>query len=186
MSWAGRVHPLKALKSDRAANSRDPKAILVMTSFRITQWAMGPTDRPRMISWPLIALYRLLTEFILGLELRPKTQVGPGLSIHHGFGLVVNDHAVIGSDVKLRNGVTIGHKKPGDGAPVLEDRVEVGAGALIIGNITIGHDAVIGAGSVVTKPVPAHGVVVGNPARLISTPAAHIDESWQTAQPDAT
>ena len=168
MSWKGRIHPLKALKQDRVANPRDPKAILVMTSFRITQWTMGGGDRPRAVSWPFIALYRFLTEFILGLELRPKTQVGPGLAIYHGFGLVVNDHAVIGTDVKLRNGVTIGHKNPGEGAPVLGDRVEVGAGALIIGSIVIGHDAVIGAGSVVTKSVPAHGVVVGNPARLIN------------------
>lgn len=114
-----------------------------------------------------MACHRFLSEFVLQMELRPRTSVGPGLRIHHGFGLVVNDHAVIGSNVVLRNGVTIGHARPGGGSPRLEDGVEVGAGASVIGEITVGRSAVIGAGAVVVADVPTGSIAVGNPARIL-------------------
>lgn len=155
------------LAADFAANPRDPKARSVLFGFRLCQSAMGDLQRPRKIALPLIALYRLYTEFGLGIELRPKTQVGPGLSIYHGTGLVVNDHAVIGANVKLRNAVTIGHQAPGDGCPRIEDGVEVGAGAIILGPVTIGERAVVGAGAVVVKSVEPYTAVAGNPAKKI-------------------
>ena len=131
---------------------------------------------------PAMVFYRFITEFGLGMELRPKTRVGAGLRIYHGFGLVVNDHAVIGDDVVLRNGVTIGHKNPGEGAPVIGDRVQIGAGAILIGNITIGSDSIVGAGSVVTKSVPPFSVVAGNPAKVISVLGSNEgEEQWPLA-----
>jgi putative colanic acid biosynthesis acetyltransferase WcaB len=155
------------LGEDRAANPRDPKARLVMLSFRVAQAAMRDLDKPRRISIPVVITHRLLTEFLLGIELRPKTSVGPGLTIFHGTGLVVNDHAVLGRNVVLRNGVTIGHQNPGGGCPTLHDGVTVGASALILGDIVIGEGAVIGAGAVVVKNVAAYTSVAGNPARKI-------------------
>jgi serine acetyltransferase len=98
------------------------------------------------------------------MEVRPKTRIGAGLSIYHGYGLVLNDHCVIGEDVVLRNGVTIGNKHEGGGVPVLGDRVEVGAGAIILGEIELGSDCKVGAGSVVLKSFPAGSTLVGNPA----------------------
>jgi serine acetyltransferase/glycosyltransferase involved in cell wall biosynthesis len=159
----------RTLRADWSANPRDPKSQLVVLGFRVTQFAMGNRAKPRLISIPFVIAYRLMTEFGLGIELRPKTQVGSGLSIFHGTGLVVNDHAVIGKNVTLRNGVTIGHQKAGGGSPVIEDNVVVGASALILGEITVGEGAIIGAGSVVTKSVDAFTTVAGNPARVIST-----------------
>ena len=157
-----------AIRSDRLANPRDPKAQAVLLFFRLCQYAMADLSRPRRSSLPLIVAYRFWTEFVLGLELRPKTLVGPGLTIYHGYGLVVNDHAVIGAGVVLRNGVTIGHRSPGKPCPVLGDGVEVGANASIIGAIEIGAGARIGAGAVVVKSVAAGDVVVGNPARSVN------------------
>lgn len=155
------------VKADFAANPRDIKSRAVLLLFRICQFAMANREEPRMISYPLVAAYRFWTEFSIGMELRPKTCVGPGLTIFHGYSLVVNDHARIGANVVLRNGVVIGQKEPGGGSPVLEDGVVVGAGAIILGPITIGRGAVIGAGSVVTRSVLAGDTVVGNPARTI-------------------
>jgi serine O-acetyltransferase len=85
---------------------------------------------------------------------------------------MVGSHVVIGRHCTLTQGVTIGHAGGGshttDKNPVIGDRVYIGPGAIIIGPITIGNDALIGAGAVVTRSVPDRGVAVGNPARVIS------------------
>ncbi|MFF0911590.1 serine O-acetyltransferase [Microbacterium enclense] len=120
---------------------------------------------------PLVVAHRFLTEVVLGMEIRPKTKIGPGLTIYHGFGIVLNDHCVLGRNVVLRNGVTIGHKEPGQGAPVIGDDVSLGVNSLVIGNITVGAGTSIGAGAVVLKSAPENAVLVGNPARDISTRA---------------
>lgn len=123
------------------------------------------------VSVPILVAYRFVTEWLFQIELPAATQIGKGLIIDHGFALVVNKHTIIGDDCRLRHCVTIGCKVNADGtqgpSPRIGHRVEVGAGAIIIGDITIGNDAVIGAGAVVTKDVPEGAVVVGNPARIV-------------------
>jgi putative colanic acid biosynthesis acetyltransferase WcaB len=161
------LHPLIRLKHDWVANRRDPKARFILTGFRFAQWAIGDSRLRRVLASPLEIAYRLATECVLGVELRPRTHVGAGVRIYHGVGLVVNDKAVIGDRVTLRNGVTIGHKLPGHGCPVIEDDVEIGANAVLIGRITIGRNSVIGAGSVVTRSFPENSVIAGNPARVL-------------------
>lgn len=105
-------------------------------------------------------------------EVRP----GPGLTIVHGWGLVISPDAHIGANVTIFHGVTIGRKDdiasdgtrtPG-GAPTIEDDVWIGPGALIIGSIVVGAGSRVGGGSVVTRDVPAGSLVVGNPAAVIS------------------
>tara|TARA_R110001583_G_C5667039_1_gene410305 strand:- start:6223 stop:6546 length:324 start_codon:yes stop_codon:yes gene_type:complete len=100
----------------------------------------------------------------MGIELNYKTRVGKGLVIYHGVGLVVNTGVVIGENCILRHGVTIGNFILKDGSesqcPVLGDNVEVGASAIILGNIKIGNNVRIGAGALVTKDVPDNSVVV--------------------------
>lgn len=157
----------RTLRADLRANRRDPKSQLVMIGLRCCQYLMYDRDRPRRWSLPAVALYRLVTEFVLGIELRPKTRVGPGLTIFHGTGLVVNDQALIGPGVTLRNGVVIGHKRAGEWAPFIRDGADIGAAALVIGAITVGKNARVGAGAVVVHDVPDGETVVGNPARSV-------------------
>ena len=153
---------------DWEANPRDPKARFVLIGFRFAQIIRGDgVGLGGLVSLPATVLYRFVTEFLLGIELRPKTHVGGGLRLYHGAGLVVNDHAVIGRGVALRNGVTIGHKVAGGGCPVIGDGVEIGANAVVIGDIVIGKGSVIGAGSVVTKSCPPDSIIAGNPARIL-------------------
>lgn len=157
------------IKADISANPRDPKAQFLLVFLRLCQAAMGCRENPRKSSYPVIIAYRLFTEMLLGIELRPKTLVGPGLAIYHGFGLVVNDHCEIGSRVKLRNGVTIGNREDGGPVPRVGDDVEIGAGAIILGGIELGNGCRVGAGSVVLRSVDEGVTVVGNPARPIAT-----------------
>ena len=96
--------------------------------------------------------------------------IGPGLYIPHFGPVTVNPDVRMGENCTLHQGVTLGQAGRGErrGAPTLGDRVYVGVNAVVIGRISIGDDAVIGAGAVVTKSVPPRAVVVGNPARVVS------------------
>ena len=167
---------MSSIFQDWKANAHNPKGRLVMALFRL---AFALRHGPKVLL-PITALYgvfyRVLVEWILGIELPWKTRVGPGLRIDHGQALVVNDGTVIGRDCWLRNSVTIGIKISRDGtlspAPVIGDGVSIGANSVVIGPITIGDRALIGAGSVVVKDVPADAVVAGNPARTLQPPPA--------------
>lgn len=110
--------------------------------------------------------FRALT----GIEIHPGAMIGKRLFIDHGMGVVIGETAKIGDDVTLYHGVTLGgvswHK--GKRHPTLEDGVVVGAGAKILGNITIGEDSRVGANAVVVKSVPSQSVVVGIPGQVVS------------------
>ncbi|HUR77933.1 MAG TPA: serine acetyltransferase [Acidimicrobiales bacterium] len=99
-----------------------------------------------------------------GVEL-PAAAIGAALRINHGWGLVVNQRARLGSNVTLHQGVTIGVRNRA--APAIEDEVWIGAGAIVLGGITIGRGALIGAGAVVMQDVAPGDIVVGNPQRVV-------------------
>jgi len=108
---------------------------------------------------------RLLT----GIEIHPAAKIGRRLFIDHGLGVVIGETAIVGDDVTLYQGVTLGGtgKELGKRHPTIEDRVVVGGGAKILGNITVGTNCRIGAGSVVLRNVPADSTVVGVPGHII-------------------
>lgn len=102
--------------------------------------------------------------------LDPECELGGGLFLPHAFGIVVNRRCIIGKNCNLAQGVTIGIANRGEraGVPSIGDRVFVGPGAVVFGAIRVGDDAAIGANCVVTKDVPASGVVVGIPGKVVS------------------
>jgi putative colanic acid biosynthesis acetyltransferase WcaB len=159
------------LFQDWKANKGNIKGRLIMLAFRAVYWMRSLPVPIWLLGIPFLVLYRICIEWILGVELPFKTKVGKGLVIQHGQGLVVNDGTVIGKYCTLRNGCTIGIKKDSAGvkskAPVLGDRVDMGANTVIIGPIEIGSNVMIGAGSIVVKSIPSNSVVVGNPAQVI-------------------
>jgi serine O-acetyltransferase len=102
----------------------------------------------------------------LGINIPAQTAVGPGLLIGHAGGIVVNAAASIGSDCNLSHNVTIGTTRgPSGGVPTIGNRVYIGPGAIIIGNIVVGDDVAVGANAVVLHDVPSGMTVVGNPGR---------------------
>ena len=109
-----------------------------------------------------------LSRFLTGIEIHPAATLGRGLFIDHGMGIVIGETAEIGDNVSLLQGVTLGgtSTRREKRHPTLRDNVTVGAGAKIIGAITIGENSRVGAGSVVVRDVPPNAVVVGVPGRV--------------------
>jgi serine O-acetyltransferase len=110
-----------------------------------------------------------LGRFLTGIEIHPGATIGKRLFIDHGLGTVIGETAVIGDDVLLYQGVTIGGTggETGKRHPTLGNRVVVGTGAAVLGNITLGDDVKVGAGSVVVHSVPGGSTVVGIPGRVV-------------------
>jgi serine O-acetyltransferase len=106
---------------------------------------------------------------LTGIEIHPGATIGCGLFIDHGMGVVIGETAELGSCVTLYHGVTLGGTSLNKGKrhPTLEDNVVVGAGAKILGAITVGENSRIGANAVVVKPVPPNSVVVGVPGQVV-------------------
>ncbi len=104
-----------------------------------------------------------------GIEIHPGATIGNGLFIDHGHGVVIGETAIIGDDVTLYQGVTLGGtgKEHGKRHPTVGSRVMIGAGAKVLGSLTVGDDCKIGAGSVVLVDVPANSTVVGVPGRVV-------------------
>lgn len=104
-----------------------------------------------------------------GFDISPTASIGPGLYIGHFGGVVISPYTVLGRSINIAQGVTIGSTSTGPrkGAPTIEDRVWIGANAVVVGKITIGHDALIGPGAYVFFDVPSGVVVLGNPGIVV-------------------
>jgi len=164
------------LEDIRSAKARDPAAngsleiVLTYPGFHARQFhrlahslhEMGVPLLPRLISH--------FSRLVTGIEIHPGAEIGEGLFIDHGMGVVIGETAVIGDFCHLTQGVTLGgtSNRREKRHPTLGNHVTVGAGAKIIGAITIGDHATIGAGSVVVANVPEYATVGGGPGRVIA------------------
>src|SRR5436190_1814088 len=168
----------KELRRDvRAARDRDPAARGVGQIEILATWpgihallahrvahaldSAGVPFLPRSLS--------MLARAMTGIEIHPSARIGDGLFIDHGAGVVIGETAEIGDRVTLFQGVTLGGTgfATGKRHPSVQDNVTIGSGAKLLGPITIGHGAKIGANSVVIHDVPAHSTVVGNPGHPV-------------------
>jgi serine O-acetyltransferase len=160
------------IKEDWIAHGRDwtKPGFRSVAVHRFGVWRMG--IEPKFLRAPLSILYRMLYRKIrngYGIELPYTVDLGRRVIIEHQGAIVIHGYSAIGDDSIIRQGVTLGNRyvnQPLD-APKLGKRVNVGAGAKIFGNITIGDDANIGANAVVLCNVPAKATAVGIPAKII-------------------
>ena len=184
---------LRALRQDiRVALERDPAArnvieiilaypgVHAIWFYRITHalWQGQVPVLPRFLSH--------IARFLTGIEIHPGAQLGPGLFIDHGMGVVIGETAEVGSNVTLYQGVTLGAQTSHTGKrhPTLGDNVIVGAGAKILGPVTVGEDSVIGSGAVVVNDVPPLATVVGVPGHVVAMRDPQTGESARVVQPD--
>jgi len=142
--------------------------------YRHAHWLYNKGLRflPRLISG--------LGQFLTTIDIHPAAQIGRRVFIDHGVGVVIGETTIIGDDVVIYQQVTLGGVSltKGKRHPTIEDRVVLGAGSKILGNITLGKDSKVGANSVVVKDVPADCTAIGIPARVIQrgfdkTPLSH-------------
>jgi serine O-acetyltransferase len=142
----------------------------VLVVYRFGRWRYG--IRSRVVRMPFSFCYKILkfwSEMLLGTELPCEAVIGRRLVIEHIGGIVVSGDAIFGDDCTLRNGVTVGLRHKGvRGSPHIGDRVDIGAGAKLLGPIRVGDDAAIGANAVVLCDVPANSIAVGIPARILA------------------
>jgi serine O-acetyltransferase len=176
----------------QAARERDPAArsalevilcypgVHAIWGHRISHWLWH--HHARLLARAFAELTRVLT----GVEIHPAAVLGTGVFIDHASGVVIGETAEVGNDVTIYQGVTLGGTtlETGKRHPTVGDRVIIGAGAKVLGPITVGEDSQIGANAVVVKPVPPSSVVVGVPGQVIgrsrSGPPgalAHADDS---------
>jgi len=153
------------------------KGFHAIQSQRITHW-LWQNGRQALA----LFLQNRISE-VTGADIHPAAKLGHGILLDHGTGVVVGETAVIGNNVSILHGVTLGGsgKERGDRHPKIGDGVMIGAGAAVLGNIHVGACAKIGAGSVVLDDVPPHCTVAGVPARVVSqggggTPALEMDQ----------
>ncbi len=176
---------LQRMREDvQAVLQRDPAArswFEVLTSYA----GLHATWSHRIAHWfwqhkmPLAARWlSQLTRHFTGIEIHPGATIGRRFFIDHGMGVVIGETAEVGDDVTLYHGVTLGgvSLEKGKRHPTLEDGVVVGAGAKVLGNITIGQGSRIGANAVVVRSVPGDSVVVGVPGQVIQHRKRSLDQ----------
>lgn len=171
----------RRLREDiRSVFDRDPAArtswevltcypgVHAMIGHRLAHWLWG-----HRLRW-LGRFVSHLARFFSGIEIHPGATIGRRFFIDHGMGVVIGETAVIGDDVTMYHGVTLGGTSWNKGKrhPTLGDRVVIGAGAQVLGPITVGAGAKVGSNAVVVKDVPPGATAVGNPARIIDTEQA--------------
>jgi serine O-acetyltransferase len=160
-----------------AARERDPAARAVGPGEILAAWpgvhallSHRLAHRLHDAGVPVVPrLMSTATRAATGIEIHPAARIGDGFFVDHGSGVVVGETAEIGDNVTLYQGVTLGGTgfATGKRHPTIEDNVTIGSGAKLLGPITIGHGAKVGANSVVITDVPAHATVVGNPGHPV-------------------
>jgi serine acetyltransferase len=147
---------------------RNTKGVIFLLCFRTSAF-LSKNFLLRIVGFPIRFFYRFFIQWVLGIDIPDRTIIGKHFNLFHGCGVVVNEKCIIGDNVTLRQCTTIGNSTSDSGCPIIGDNVDIGANVIIIGNIIVGENCTIGAGSVLTKNIPANSVVVGNPCRLIKS-----------------
>ena len=172
-------------KEIKGAMERDPAAkdflevlllyqgLHALVAYRFTHFLY------KMKIFFLARLISQVSRFLTGIEIHPGAQIGSNLFIDHGMGVVIGETSIIGDNVTIYQGVTLGGtgKEKGKRHPTIGNNVVIGTGAKILGDITIGDNSYIGANAVVVKDVPPNSTVVGVPGRITKQDGKKIDIS---------
>ncbi|MES2661856.1 MAG: serine O-acetyltransferase [Pseudomonadota bacterium] len=141
------------------------KGFHAMQTYRVAHWLWKQNRRP------LARFLQSRSSSVFTVDIHPGAVIGSGILLDHAHGLVIGETAVVEDDVSILHGVTLGGtgKETGDRHPKIRRGVLLSTGATVLGNVEVGEDARVAAGSVVLEPVPAHVTVAGIPAHIVSS-----------------
>jgi serine O-acetyltransferase len=144
------------------------KGFHALQAFRVSHWLWEEGRHA------LAYYFQNRVSMIFAIDIHPAARIGKGILIDHGTGVVIGETAVVGDDVSMLHGVTLGGtgKETGDRHPKIGDGVLLGTGAIILGNVRVGTGSKVAAGSVVLEEVPSHTTVAGVPAKAVGRPKA--------------
>ncbi len=158
------------LREDWRTHERDlaRQGLWVMAVYRFGRWRYRIQNRWLRLPFSILyKLLKLLSQILTGIDLPCEVTVGRRFKIEHFGDIIISGDTVFGDDVVIRNGVTVGLKRTNErGAPIIGNRVDIGAGAKILGPIRIGDDVTVGANAVVLQDVPPNSLAIGVPAQI--------------------
>lgn len=145
---------------------KNTKGALIVKFYRISN--MIYRGYPwTLFLFPIRVLYKILLNYIIGIEIPDNLLIGKNLTIFHGNGIVIHEGCKLGDNLTLRHNVTIGNSVSNGKCPVLGNNINIGCGVVIIGDIEIKDNVNIGANTLVNKSVPENCTVVGNPMKIL-------------------
>lgn len=154
---------MKKVLSDFKANHFNPHSCFVVLFYRIAHYASISRKRNILNNlWaiPILMFYRIISEFVLGIEIQAGARIGTPLIVHHGYGIVINKNAVLGNNCSLRHGVTVGNNGKDNFCPRIGNNVVFGANVVMYGSIEIGDNVTIGPNSVVFTNIAENSLVL--------------------------
>lgn len=179
-------------KDIQAIKERDPAARGIL-EILLTYPGFHALEIHRIAHWlhrhRLKLLARIISHinrFLTGVEIHPGAQIGKGVFIDHGMGVVIGETAVIKDNVTLYQGVVLGGtgKEKGKRHPTIEEGAVIACGAMVLGSFTVGANARVGAGAVVLKSVPPNSTVVGVPAKVVVLNGKRVNKLDHADVPD--
>ena len=154
------------IKQDVVSNKGNIKGVIFILLFRVSHFFQKQGLILRIIGFPIRLIYKVLIRWMFGIDIPDEVTIGTGLRVYHGMGLVVHTECMIGINVLLRHNTTIGQKHENGKVPSIGDNVDIGAHSIILGDIKIGNNCIIGAGTFIDKDLPNDSIAYGNPLKI--------------------